>query len=116
METVNSKKLIKQYKVTCLGCGNLSFRPYVDFQELKEKKANETVMNKTGKAGRTALVITGTSMACLPLGCCVASDVARQKYIQGLTVEQQIKNYCEASYCKKCNSVALSIEVTEDYV
>lgn len=113
---MDSKKLVKQYKVTCTGCGNLTFRPYVDFDTLRREEQNETIGKKVDKGIWNTLLIGGTSMACLPLGCCVATDTAQQKAKRDWPTEKRIKDYCDAFMCKKCHSTALKIEVTEDYV
>ena len=98
---------IKEFKTTCLGCGNITFRPYLDFDQLRER-ANKS---KAGNVAKETAVLAGATSFCLPLGCCMATDSINKRIKPTASKEEQIKTYCEAFICKSCNSTALKTEV-----
>jgi hypothetical protein len=113
-------KIIKEFKITCLGCGNVTHRPFVDFAERERIEQSKSGLQKgvegTAKGAFTGVAIAGASMACLPLGCCLGVDAAKQSVKKGKPIEWQIRNYCQAFICKKCHSTALTIDVIEHNV
>jgi len=97
----------KEFKTTCLGCGNVTFRPYVDFDVIMEQEKKSRV----GNAAKDGALIAGTSAACFPLGCCLAADKAKRLGDMGKPKEERVKDYCQSHMCRKCMSTALKTEV-----
>lgn len=106
-------KEIKEFKTTCLACGKVTFRPYVDFEAI-EKDARE---NK-GKNLAKGLALSGAiTAACPPLGCCMALGTTADTLKQAdRPMDERIKTYCESYICKACNSTALKTEVITHHV
>ncbi len=102
---------VKEFKCTCLGCGNVTFKPYVDFEAMQKAEASEGIVAKGAKKAADGAIIGGLSMACLPLGCCAAIDTAQHAALKKKPIDERIKHYCDAFMCKKCKSMAIKIEV-----
>ena len=100
-------KEIKEFKTTCVACGKVTFRPYVDFAAAKAQYAASPIKN----TAKEAAVIGGTALACPTIGCCLAFDKARHAASPEKTVEQNIKDYCQAHMCKACGSFVMKTEV-----
>lgn len=100
-------KEIREYKITCQGCGDIRFTPYFDFQQ-------STTAQKSKGCFGGMLASLGLSFACLPLGCCTSLATLDGVKAKNRTPEQKRELYFDmqkVNICKKCKSVAKQVEI-----
>lgn len=100
-------KEMKEFKITCQGCGNIRFVPYFDFTA-------QTTAQKSKGFCADILTSLGLGMACLPLGCCTGLASVDGLNARNRTPEQQREKYFELSKvdsCSKCGSLVKKVEV-----
>lgn len=103
---------IKQYRATCQGCGEQTFKPYVDFEASKKARSKKNV-NKNCVDG---IIISLTTIGCPIAGCCCATDKMKEMVKSGAPIKDLEKTYMEAYKCKECGSRNIKIEVVTDNV
>lgn len=98
---------MKEFKITCHGCGNIRFVPYFEFEKQSSTKKSK---------GFIADMITslGLGMACMPIGCCSGLASIDGLNARKRTPEEQREKYFQLSKVDKCNncgSLASKIDV-----
>lgn len=103
------KAEMKEFKVTCQGCGNVRFVPYVDFIKAKQEDSGK------GKTFLGNILFSlGLGTVCLPLGCCSGLLSVGDVTAKNKTPEQQQEKYFQiykVNRCNKCGSFHKKVEV-----